>query len=180
MISKTIEEYYKKLCDEWELHNKSFPKIPHNKNVSKDFYLGNEDSQGYIEWRIIKVIDPILKESLDKELGILLHNDIYEFFNSYYFLDISGFIDDNEIVLHSLTPDSNYSVFLRRRFENLGINLEGVRYIQLGDYNTSENSFLLCIDNDSGEIVYYDPENEKIQIVSDSLNELVQKLTPRY
>jgi hypothetical protein len=180
MISKIIEEYYQKLCEEWELKNKTQPKIPYNKRVSTDFYLGKEDSEGYIEWKILKVRNPIVKNSMDKDLGIILHDDIYEFFNSYYFLDISGFIDDNEIVLHSLTPDTNHLIFLRRRFENLEINTERIRYIQLGDYSTSENSFLLCFDNDTGEIVYHDPENASVQIVSDSLEELLQKLTPRY
>ncbi|MHB1151793.1 MAG: SecY-interacting protein Syd [Eubacteriales bacterium] len=180
MISKIIEDYYEKLCDEWKLKNKTLPKVPYNQKVSSDFYIGNKDIEGYIEWKIIKVKNIIAPESLDNEVGIKLHKNIYEYFNSYYFLDISGFIDDNEIALHNLTPDTNYLIFLRRRFENLIINKERVKYIQIGDYNTSEDSFFLCVDNDTGEIVYFDPEIVSVKIISESLEKLVLKMIPRY
>lgn len=180
MISKIIEEFYQKLCEVWELNNSSLPKVPYNKNNNSDFYIGDRDKDGYVQWKIIKVTKPVAKNSLFEELGIKLHDDIYDLLNSWYFLDICGFIGEDEITLHNITPETIPSVFLRRRYESLAINNERVRYVQIGDYNTSEESLFLCIDNDTGEIVCYDSESMSVHIVSESMEELIQKLTPRY
>jgi len=180
MISQAIEEYYQRLCNEWKANNESLPKVPFNNKTNKELYQGNEDDEGYVEWKIIKVKNSIPINSLDGNLGIVLHKDLYELFNSYYFLELGGFIDENEVVIHNLTPDTKYEIFIKRRFENLEINLIRVRYIQIGDYVTPENSFLLCFDNDTGELIYYDPENLRISNVSESLEKLIRMMTPRY
>ena len=45
--------------------------------------------------------------SLEENLGINIHESIVEYFNSYWFADLDGFIKDRYIKLESVLPKAH-------------------------------------------------------------------------
>lgn len=58
-----ISSYYKKLADLWNQRRNSQPTVPYNDRIPKKMYIGSENENGYISW---KVMD---NDGRDKETG---------------------------------------------------------------------------------------------------------------
>lgn len=84
------------------------------------------------------------------------------------------------ISFDSIILTTNMTKFILRRSKNLTINESQGRYIQISiitkDY---DDNLLMCFDNKTGEIVRYDYDKKMIQVISNSLAELISNIETR-
>lgn len=178
-IKESIKEYYVRLDEVYKKYGMQL-KVPFNPKVLSDIYVGSEDDEGYIVWRIIERTECINSEKLSGEIGFQIHSSLIEFINSYFFLEMSGSYREYEVSFDSIVPNTILSSFISRRCIPLKTNEEKIVLIQIGVINEEDNdNLLMCLVNSTGQIVCYDYDKKTIQVISESLNELISNLEPR-
>lgn len=181
MIKEAIEKYYERLSKVWIESNNTLPLVPYNKKVPSSVYKGVEDDEGYIGWKLVQNDKVIDFTSLNLKLGFDLHEDIKRYFMSYCFMELSGEVNDKlEVIMTPITPITNVETFISNR-NNVAIeNGWDNELIELGIVIMNGNDSLrLCVNNRNGEILWLDDETGETEVISNSLENLINALMPR-
>ncbi|MGJ3197251.1 SecY-interacting protein Syd [Peribacillus frigoritolerans] len=136
-------------------------------------YEGEVDEEDYITWKPVeKTTSHDLKE-LEENLGVGFHKSIIEYFNSYWFADLDGFLNDNYIKFEVVLPNFELNSF-RKTIEGYKINHNNkLENIPLG---IEGNGLLVVIDNENGKVKLEDFERNSFEVISESIEALISKL----
>ncbi|MGW6299768.1 SecY-interacting protein Syd [Peribacillus butanolivorans] len=136
-------------------------------------YEGEVDEEDYITWKPVEKTTSHDLKQLEENLEVVFHKSIIEYFNSYWFADLDGFLNDFYIKLEAVLPNFEFDSFQRtlegyksnhnNRLENIPLGIEG-------------NGLLVVIDNENGKVKLEDFERNSFDIISESIEELISKL----
>lgn len=96
MIKEEIKRCLEKNVEMWQKETNSLPKISYDEDVCEwsDLFVGQPDTDSSIQWQYAPV-DRILDFSdLEKRYCVELPEDLKDFYNAYFFLELRGFIDN--------------------------------------------------------------------------------------
>lgn len=148
-------------------------KTPFNEEVDSLIYVGEVDEDEYISWRPVEKKEIYDFNSLEVKLGIKIHRSVIEYFNSYWFADLDGFIKDHYIKLESVLPKADiesYSNLLlgyknnhNNKLEHIPIGIEG-------------NGLIVVVDNQDGSVKLEDYERNSFEVISEGIEQLIMTL----
>ena len=173
-VKIALNKYFDKLLEYWEEKYETLPKVPYDEDLNPLLFQGAPDEEEYIVW------EPKAKdiyedfEAIEEKLGLSINNSVKEYFNSYWFLEIEGFYDEKRINLEPVEPEKNIFAYLKNMKqyeENIG---NVFKYIQIGF--TSPDDLSIAIDNETGDVVIQDYETGEVEILEESLENLINKL----
>lgn len=178
-IKSSVKDFFVRLNEAYKKTGKKL-KVPFNPKVSSVMYEGLEDDEGYIAWKVVEQKETVNEAILSSEIGFDIHISLIEFLNSYYFFELSGTYDNYGVDFDSIVPNTILKNFISRRYISLKTDVEKIDLIQIGVICMENNdNFLMCFVNNTGQIVYYDYDKGNIEVISDSLEELINNLEPR-
>lgn len=178
-IKSCIKKYFIKLNGVHSVQRKSL-KVPYNPAIASEMYVGSEDEHGYISWQLLERKELIKKKSLSEEVGINIHESLIEFFNAYYFFEISGVYKSYDIDFDYIVPNTILKNFVSRRYMSLESGEGEIQLIQVGILTEDSNdNLILCLVNNTGQIACYDYDKGVIEIIANSLVELICNMEPR-
>lgn len=166
VLKKYIDAFFKFYEDEW----KSLPQLPYDEDEPSNLYVGEIDEDGWIQWQYIPVDRMIDFSRLEQEYNIHFSEELKEYYNSYYFLELCGFWNNRCITLDKI--DNTIDVL--EEFRNV--------------LDSNENFFIIGIDScscsigvkfDSGQVISYDWENEEESVLAESLSDFFSQLKSR-
>ncbi|MEM5601475.1 SecY-interacting protein Syd [Bacillus cereus group sp. RP37] len=164
-------KYFEQLIEVWHGFNNSLPKVPWNEAVIPTIYEDEIDEEEYICWKPVE--KNVIHDFLDIEegLGIIFHESIKEYFNSYWFAELAGFYKSYNIILEPVLPGIELNNFVVQligykethedKLDNIPLGVEG------------ETGFLIVIDNNTGVVKLEDFENGTYEILADSIEQLI-------
>lgn len=183
-MKKAILEYLKKYFSYWQDKTGNLPRVPFDKELNTRLYVGNVDESGYIQWTYQENRNKIDFENLDKEGK--LRKEIKEYFGSYQFLELAGFLDGKLVCFEAI--DDVEDVIKKVDLEKWKKYLKEVeKSVDIRDWKALENCIEigsyegileLYFDNDTGNIVAYDFDWHKKIVIANTFQELFEKLTP--
>lgn len=173
-MKKEMKNYFDKLINVWRGFNNSLPKVQFNEDALDTIYDGRADQDDYISWKPVeKNVVSDFKE-VEQVLEVQLHQDIKEYFNSYWFAELAGFYKGYNLILEPVLPGIEINNFVIQligykeahdgQLKNIPIGFEG------------ENNFLIVIDNESGVVKLEDYECGKYEVIADNLEDLINNL----
>lgn len=172
MIKEELHRYLEKYVEFWKNERGSLPMVPYDEDCETKMYLGERDEDEYIQWNYKRKDKIIEFLPIEKKYDIKLHSDLKEYYNSYYFLQLEGFVDGRRIWLDPIDEERDILAELEYIFEN-----EGKHIIEIGVEGKSD--LPLYFEINSGNVMIYDFENNDKKILADSLKELFAKLSPK-
>nr|WP_275893662.1 SecY-interacting protein Syd [Bacillus cereus] len=108
---------------------------------------------------------------IEEGLGIIFHESIKEYFNSYWFAELAGFYKSYNIILEPVLPGIELNNFVFQligykeahedKLDNIPLGVEG------------ETGFLIVIDNNTGVVKLEDFEIGTYEIIADSIEQLI-------
>lgn len=148
-------------------------KTEYNEEIDSFIYQGEMDDDEEILWKpVVKNTNHDLKE-IEERLDIKFHSSVNEYFNSYWFADLDGFIDSHYIRLEAVLPNIELDSFEStlegyknnhgNRLDKIPIGIEG-------------NGLIVVLDNKNGRIELEDFERGSLDVISNSLMELISSL----
>ncbi|OMF02906.1 SecY interacting protein Syd [Paenibacillus sp. FSL H7-0331] len=148
-------------------------KIPFDEDVDSFIYVGEVDEDEYISWRPVEKKDFNDFKSLEENQGIRIHPSVIEYYNSYWFADLDGFIKDHYIKLESVLPKADiesYSNILtgyknnhNNKLEHIPIGIEG-------------NGLMVVVDNQDGYVKLEDYERNSFEVIAEGIEQLITTL----
>ncbi|MDE5583888.1 MAG: SecY-interacting protein Syd [Ruminococcus sp.] len=188
-MREAFDIYFTRLNKVWQEKHGSYPKTFYLERCDvKGVYLpGTIDEEGYIQWQPKLQTESVDFESIEKELQLTIHPHLKEYFSTYWFMQLSGYVGENSYSFDNIYPNAAISQLIKKSREDGNIDyIRGV-FFAVGDANqdcglyvNNDNGEVICIDWDLAQ--YYDfkiPFNETSFKVSDSMAELIKKLEVR-
>jgi len=105
---------------------------------------------------------------------VILHHDLKEYFNTYWFLSLQGFYSSRLVNIEPVEPGKSileFFEFMKQYEENNGRKF---RYIQMGFISPEEMAIIF--DNITGQILIENYETEEYEFLANSLAELINNL----
>ena len=170
MFQEILKNYIDAFFKVYEEDLKSLPKLPYDEDEPSSLYVGEIDEEGWIEWQYVPV-DRILDFSeLEEEYAIHLSEELKEYYNSFYFLELGGFWNIKCIMLDKIDAATD----VLDDFRNVLNEQEDM--IEIGSMDSYASVFVKFV---SGRVVLYDWEFEEEAVLADSLSEFFTKLKVR-
>lgn len=145
----------------------------YDNNVHSMLYHGEINDDGEIGWQpVVKNIIHYL-DALKGELNCRFHRSIYDYFNSYWFADLDGFIDGHYVSLEPVLPGVELIRFAKNLQGYKDNHHNTLKYAPIG---IEGNGLLVVINNDSGQVGLEDFERKEFTVLSDRLGELIASL----
>lgn len=171
MLKESLKMYLDKYFDFWIKERGSYPMVPFDSEEESTLYFGEVDKEEYVQWKYKEIEQKIDFDALEKKYGVELPLEIKEYYNSYYFLQLEGFINGKHI---SMTPIEESTDIIGMLEYYLS---EENGMIALGTYG--EMDLQLSIELETGTIIAYDYEWESKSLIADSLTTLFNQMLPK-
>lgn len=151
---------------------RSFPKCPVNaKNLDSGLIISEPDEDKYYQWQPVLQNEQIDFEPIEGRLGFGIHKDIKQLISSYYYFMLDASIGKINFHINPVTPDINIEEFLFERFDKKSYS-GGYKFVKKGKFFlmggcriNGDDSYLIEVNNDTGEVFaveYMDRKNVKI------------------
>lgn len=164
---------------------RTFPKCPIRKDmVDCGLVISEPDRDGYYQWKPQKQTAPVDFAGIEAKLGFSIHKDIKSLVSSFFYFTLGGDMDEKNFDIPPLLPITNIEKYVLDRFEkesyagDYDFMLEGHFFHLGGACVDGDDSFVLEINNETGEVLaveYMDKRHEKF---ADSLYDLFMNATP--
>ena len=188
-MKEAFDIYFTKLNEVWQENHRAYPKTFYLKRRDvKDVYVpGTIDEEGYVQWQPKLQTEAVDFELIERELGITIHLHLKEYFSTYWFMQLSGYVGENSYSFDNVYPNAVISELIKKSREEGNIDyMQGI-FFAIGDANQDCG---LYVNNDNGEVIcvdwdlarHYDfkiPFDEVSFKVADSMAELIKKLEVR-
>lgn len=171
-MKEKLKDYLEKYFCFWNEEFGTLPKVPFDEDLKTSMYRGAVDEDEYIEWMYEINTHPFDFEKIENKFNFKINKDLKEFFNSYYFLELQGFIDNELINIDSISEERDILRELEFILEN-----ESGDMIQIGI--TSPEDLPIYFENKSGEVYVVDIENNKAKLLCNSLGEMFNRMIPK-
>ena len=88
-ILESMDKYFKKLLESIGDNKLMISNVKNAKNL---ILVSQSNDDGWSEWHPMKKDAMTSFNELEEKLGITFHNDICDYYNSYWFYEIYGYI----------------------------------------------------------------------------------------
>ena len=164
---------------------RTFPHCSIRKDmVDCGLVISEPDRDGYYQWKPQEQTVPVDFTSIEAKLGFSIHKDIKALVSSYFYFMLEGDIDEKNFHIYPLLPTTNVEKYVMDKFEkesyagDYEFILNGQFYELGGACIGGDDSFILEVNNKTGEVLaveYMDKEHEKF---AESLYDLFMNATP--
>ncbi|MFS0656942.1 SecY-interacting protein Syd [Bacillus sp. 179-C3.3 HS] len=147
-------------------------KTEYNEEVDSFIYQGEMDDEEEISWKPIEKNSKNELTTIEERFKLKLHPSIDDYFNSYWFADLDGFIGKHYIRLEPVLPNIELDSFEG----NLGGYKNNHNNVDKTPIGVEGNGLIVVVDNVSGKVELEDFERGSFEGISDSLDELIASL----
>lgn len=164
---------------------RSYPKCPVRKDiVNCGLVISEPDRDGYYQWKPVEQTAPVDFTNIESKLGFSLHQDIKAFVTSYYYFMLSADIEDAGINIYPFLPTTNVEKYVIDSFEkesyagDYDFILNG-QFFQLGGACIGgDDSFILEVNNENGEVLAVEYMDKRHVKIANSLYDLFMNSKP--
>ena len=184
-VKEAMETYFQKLNEGYRKQWGTPPTVPYNKMYPSGLEMPEtEDAEGYVQWKPQPVEQPVDFTNAEKTLGFSIHPQIKEYYSAYYCHAPEGilYLADGERVhftLHGIKAGADIEkIILRNWCDEETQYLTDHPYFLLGTFCCIGgcDSFLVEVNNDTGEVTAVEVMDEVSVHLADSIEELLYNM----
>ena len=170
MVRETLKNYLVQFFFMWKTERNSLPMISYDEDKETVLYVGEENDEGDIQWEYRPAEKTVDFSEIEKKFSIIIPQEVKEYYNSYWFLQLEGFLGKDAIFFDPIDDTSDVISVLEYTFAN-----ESREIIFIGTY--CKWDVPICVKISTGEVVIWDAENGKEYALAKSLEDLFSKMT---
>lgn len=144
------------------------------------FLLETLNDKGYAQWKPKLQENAVSFSKVEQELGFPIHPQIKDFLSTYWFLALDGRIQTSRgeasLRINGLTPYSDLDTRIKFSFDNEETHyLHDHKYFLIGTFCSigGDDSFLVHVNNDTGEVTAVEVMDKRSVHLADSIEELL-------
>lgn len=171
-MKNNLKKYFERLKELYLKKFNTYPTVTYFKHC--DLFVSKPDEDGEAEWLPKEI------EYINLDLDIKLSNELYEFYTSYYYLQLSGVYKDINFYFHiNMYSNNEINNVLKQEIIDGKYYFKDKECILIGNATKNGNDHLLVFyDNKNYNVFIYDQDyNKKIED-NFKLEEIIKELTP--
>ncbi|WP_145409963.1 SecY-interacting protein Syd [Paenibacillus xylanexedens] len=172
-MKQKLEDYFIRKYARWRKYKNSFPMISWDEDVPSFMYVGEINNENYVQWKAIPKDEIYDFSEVKNEYNIELHPDIKEYFNSYWFLELTGRYEDYSVILEPVVPGIGLRDFYRNLKEHHHSHGNQLKYIPIG---FEADGLIILVDNETGKVFIEDHESQTYEKIAENLVDLIEKM----
>ncbi|WP_315076428.1 SecY-interacting protein Syd [uncultured Clostridium sp.] len=175
-VKKALNKYFEKMINGYSKTKQGLPMRPKKVLDNENIYVGMPDEEGWCKWKPIKKNKISNFEDIEKIFGVNINEDIKEYFNSYWFLELEGEFKKKDITLEVVVPERELEVFQKKLIGYKEAHNNELKYIPIG--MEEEHGYLIVMENSTGKIKIENHDKGTFRTIANNLEELLTILEP--
>jgi|GEM_PF-763231 len=145
----------------------------YNQKVASIIYQGEINDDGEIGWKPVVKNETHSLDALEEKFNCKFYTSIYDYFNSYWFADLDGFIDGRYINLEPVLPGMELNSFEKKLQGYKNNHKNKLEYVPIG---IEGNGLVVVVNNHNGKVELEDFERGEFTVLSNNLVEFISSL----
>lgn len=172
-MKESLQKFFEKYMEMWKAYYGTFPSTSYDEDIDPRLYVGEVDEDEYIFWQ------PLVKDckteflAVETQYNIIVNEDIKEYFNCYWFLELKGFFEGDSIVLEPVIPGVELENFCTQ-LEGYNMTHNGLDFIPIG-VNINNND-LIIVENSTRKVYFEDLDSGQKKYVAENLEEFIENI----
>ncbi len=173
-MKKAFQEYFRKLNEYAYREYGTLPTVVNSDEWDKSMLIGDEDEEGYIQWRPKEIQVNLDWKSLEQSFGFNLKEDLKAYYTSYLFIRLSGEFDEIKINFDRIVDVNTIPQLIKKQHRDGEYYLPGQQMFLLGGVSLDGcDDLLILYRNNDGKVICYDPELKRQFVFDYSLAEII-------
>ncbi|WP_252225282.1 SecY-interacting protein Syd [Clostridium sp. ZBS2] len=175
-VKKALDKYFEKMIKGYSKTKQGLPMTPKEGIDNIGIYVGKSNEDDWCKWKPIKKNKINSFEHIEKILCVNINNDIKEYFNSYWFLELEGKFKKKDITLEVVVPERELEMFQNKLIGYKEAHNNELKYIPIG--MEEEHGYLIFMENSTGKIKIENHDKGTFRTIANNLEELLTILEP--
>ena len=172
MLKECLKNYLDKYFECYKNCRGTYPVVPYDEYEKSSLWYGEANDEDYIQWKYKEKDTETKFSELEDELDLVLPNAVKEFYNSYYFLQLQGFYNGERVLFNAISDNIDILQELRKCI----FEINDKKYLDMCIYSSMD--LALCVEVETGAIVCVDYDCDKVEVIEDSIEKLLNNLKP--
>ena len=172
-MQQEMTDFFIRLVESWE-NKGQLPQVKPNRKADPDFYIGRENEDGQVGWLPVAKEEAADFSGIEEVIGIKFHPSIKEYFNTYYFARLSGYLPPFRIRLHPVLPGLGIYEWGLKLVDYRKQHRYELDYIPIGVETKSK--FPVVVNNETGRVYVEDEIEQVVMPVAESIADLIGQL----
>ncbi len=176
-MKESFEKYFEKLNRLYKEEFGTKPSVSYTEKMNKDLIVSEPDDEGYVEWEPKLQTEAIDWESIERELGFGLCEQLKEFYSTYSFADIDGRYNKMLISFDGINIVKGVEKMVRVAYEISQDDFPNSEVFAIGDaVIRDDDGYTLYFDNKDGRLFAREFDTNKTVEVSNSIAEVIANM----
>lgn len=173
--SQALKDFTQRYVDEWQATCHHDPKSYELYDIASPCITSTHDSAVF--WRPVPAQDHSLT-IVEQVIFITLHPDAHDFYQTQYAGDMAATFNGLSLTLIQIWNDDDFSRLEQNLIAHLNMQKKLKRRPSVFIASTSDNTEIITIDNQTGNIMLERLVDNENQILADNLTEFLAQLKP--
>ena len=151
-MKEVFDKYFEKLNEVYDTEFKTKPSVPFMEDIDSKLIVSQPDEEDYVEWQPVEFKKELDWKVLEDEIGFELSNELKEYYSTYLFCDLKGYIDKMYFNFYPIYNDNIFG-YVRQHFADGQWIFENSQIFLIGD---------ACVQDNDAYFIYYDNKNKNL------------------
>jgi len=175
-VKNALGTFFDELIKGYASTDDGLPIAPVRGDINHIIYVGKPDVEGWCKWRPIEKSKYYNFKEIEGEFGIKINDDIKEYFNSYWFLQVRATFKSNKITLDAITPEEELERLKRILMGYKDEHGGELKNIPIG--TEMKRGYLIVVENLTGVVKFEDFDKKTIRKIAANIEEFILDLNP--
>ncbi|MBO4292720.1 MAG: SecY-interacting protein Syd [Lachnospiraceae bacterium] len=176
-MKKAFEKYFQKLDALYDKHFSTLPTVTYSDQLNKSLLVSEPDEDGEVQWKPQEQTDPIEWESIEKELGFSVCDELKAYYSAYFFLMMSGKIGDRLLNFYPIGATEPVQKSIDRNYHDAQYFFPETQIFILGNAKVGDDdNYFICYDNAENKLFCYESVTHEQIPLSDSISQTIDSM----
>lgn len=179
-IKEAMTEHYTKLENLYMKDVGTKPSVSYTDQLNKALLISEPDEDMEVEWQLIA--QPAHDwTQIEEKLGFSLMKELKEYYNTFYFMDLSGTFGSSELHFYMIDGSKPLDDVVTLNYTDAQHVFPNSQMFLIGTASVNnDDNYFIFFDNNTGKLFCYDSEMNKQILLSYSIAKTISSLKAVY
>ncbi len=176
-MKQAFAAYFTKLN---RLYNEVFgtnPTVPYSSSLNKVLLVSPPDDEGEVPWQPKEQSQRADWSTIENDLGFILTQDIKEYYNSFFFLQLSGTFGSSELHFYPIDGSRSLDMIINQHYLDGQYVFPNSECLLIGNAVVNDDdSYFIFYDNSKGKLFCFESETKQQILLSYSIAMIIQSM----
>ena len=153
------------------------PTVPYSSSLNKELLISPPDDEDEVPWQPKEQLKKTDWSAIENALGFVLTQDIKEYYNSYFFLQLSGTFGSSELHFYPIDGSRPLDKIITQQYSDGQYVFPNTECLLIGNAIVNDDdSYFIFYDNAKGKLFCFESEKKQEILLSYSIAMIIQSM----